>query len=326
MGKTTTRPYIINSGNVWRDKALERQVQSQIQSDKEKVGEDKYMEGLKKRMVEEQARMARVNAVNNATLQKDAENAASNLERMEIEGEEEENNPRTDSDILEVHASPDARIEDMDVREKDEVGTATAASQVQDVNVDVIEANMKAQIPSTSQGLTREDHITPIRPDLDQATSSDKGEEEMAEPYEESYEEYDEDMEGELLGLDKFFAEGEGEEGDSQKDREVIEEFCKREKLDVSSGRAMVRLTASLINIQASLREETSVRRETSDEDGSMRAGGQADKGPDRQLTKETLSKREKRERKKEEKKVKRAEWKEKEKKATNVSSPPQDF
>ena len=106
--------------------------------------------------------------------------------------------------------------------------------------------------------------------------------------------------------------------------------------MDINSSKAMVKLTASLINIQASLRDETSVRRESSEEDerkdseggdGRKKGTSQIIKLPEYRLKRESLSKREKREKRKGEKKEKRAEWKEREKKdsANNVSNPSQD-
>ena len=210
VGKKPYRPYVIHSGNSGRDKGLERKVQRQINDDKKRVGEEEYYKGLNGRLQAEQERVAKVNAVDAATLQKDAETAAENLERMEVEvNEDEEENDVVMDDVLAVHPSPNDRIEGLDARDK---SAASAADQVQ--CDDAIKANQNVQMPSTSQGITREVHPTPTRPELVQALSPSHNEGDREEA--ESYEEYDEEFEGELLGMSGLVEEGEEERVDRE--------------------------------------------------------------------------------------------------------------
>ena len=129
-----------------------------------------------------------------------------------------------------------------------------------------------------------------------------------------------------------------------ERDQNIIEEFCRKGNLDPKSKKAMVRLTASLISIQSSLREETSVRRQSSEERESGRSesgDGGSHREEDEKMDlsgfdvvedvkerKGKRSKRERREERKEGKKEKRKEHKRKEgrESGTNQPIPSQDL
>ena len=128
-----------------------------------------------------------------------------------------------------------------------------------------------------------------------------------------------------------------------ERDQNIIEEFCRKGNLDPKSKKAMVRLTASLISIQSSLREETSVRRQSSEERESGRSesgDGGSHREEDEKMdlsgvvvedVKERKGKRSKRERREERKEGKKEKRKERMRKegresGTNQPIPSQDL
>ena len=191
--------------------------------------------------------------------------AREQMEDMEVDGQEEEEE-EDNKDVLYVNPSradmAEWRDRVVDVRERDrldeeEKKRAAASSQV--ANVNDLRNDVTNAASTTPRGQTQE--------------SPSKGERQQIPPNFEEDCDMGEETEDDLLGGEDL------PEGDDSyaEDARKIERFCQKEDINPLSNRQMVKLTASLIDLRQSLREETSFRVES--DSGSEREKNKSKKG-----------------------------------------------